>query len=301
MSNLSSDPPPGDRVARGFAIPERLLGEVDRWRNTASCTRERPEGDPSRLLFRTQLERDAALGASRAKDDLLADLAHELLSPLQAMVGWLTVLRSGTLDPEMQARAFDVLDRSLEAQAVLIHELLDVSRIATGKLTIATSDVDLAAIVRNAVEDHRPGAGAKRVALEGPPPVEPLIVHGDSNRLAQVVANLLTNAVKFTPARGVVRVTLVGEAGQAVLEIRDTGQGIAPELLPHVFDRLRQGDAPSGCRQGGLGLGLAIARHLVEQHGGSLTAESDGIGRGSRFRMTLPRGGALRQGVAVRI
>jgi signal transduction histidine kinase len=294
MSSLGSDPPPGDRVARGFAIPERIRGEVDRWRNTASGTRERPEHDRSRRLFRTELERDAALDACRAKDDFVADLAHELLSPLQAMVGWLTVLRTGTLGPEMQARALDVLERSLEAQAVLVHELLDVSRIATGKLTLAASDVDLEAIVRNAVEDHRPGAGAKRVVLEGPPTVEPLIVHGDANRLAQVVANLLTNAVKFTPEGGVVRVALVGEAGQVVLEVRDTGRGIAPELLPHVFDRLRQGDAPSGCRQGGLGLGLAIAKHLVEQHGGSLTAQSEGIGCGSLFRVTLPRGGALR-------
>lgn len=294
MSSLSNDPPPGDRVTRALSIPERLFGEVDRWRNTASGTRERPEDGLSLRLFRTKLERDAALDACRAKDDFLADLAHELLSPLQAMVGWLSVLRAGTLDRAMQARALDVMERSLEAQAVLIHELLDVPRIATGKLTLAASDVDLAAIVRNAVEDQRPGAGAKRVVIEGPPTVEPLIVHGDPNRLAQVVANLLTNAVKFTPEGGVVRVVLVGEAGQVVLEVRDTGRGIAPELLPHVFDRLRQGDTPSGCHQGGLGLGLAIAKHLVEQHGGSLTAESEGIGRGSLFRVTLPRGGSVR-------
>jgi signal transduction histidine kinase len=194
----------------------------------------------------------------------------------------------------MQARALDVMERSLEAQACLIHGLLDVSRIAAGKLTLAASDVDLGAIVRNAVEDHRPGADAKRVVLEGPPTVEPLIVHGDANRLSQVVTNLLTNAVKFTPEGGVVQVAVAGAAGEVVVEVRDSGRGIAPELLPHVFDRLRQGDAPSACRQGGLGLGLAIAKHLVEQHGGSLTAASEGIGRGSLFRVTVPRGGALR-------
>ncbi len=284
----------GDCMTRGFAIPERLLGEVGRWRNAASGTRERAEDDLTLRLLRTELERDAALAACRAKDDFQADLAHELLSPVHAMAGWLSVLRAGTLDRAMQARALDAMERSLKAQAVLIYELLDVLRIAAGKLTLAASDVDLAAIVRNAVEDQRPGAGAKRVVIEDPPTVEPLIVHGDPNRLAQVVANLLTNAVKFTPEGGVVRVVLVGEAGQVVLEVRDTGRGIAPELLPHVFDRLRQGDAPSGCHQGGLGLGLAIAKHLVEQHGGSLTAESEGIGRGSLFRLTLPRGDSVR-------
>jgi len=272
MSSLSRDPLAGDR-----------------WRNG---THGRPEDDPSGRLLRTELERDAALAASRAKDELLAELAHELLSPVQAMVGWLSVLRAGTLDSKTQARALDVMERSLEAQAVLIHELLDVSRATTGKLTLVASDLDLGAIVRNAVEDHRPGAAAKRVTLEGPPPTEPLIVHGDANRLAQVVVNLLANAVKFTAEGGAVRVALVGAEGKVFLEVSDTGCGIGPDLLPHVFERLRQGDATGG-RQSGLGLGLAIAKHLVEQQGGSLTAESGGDGRGALFRVTLPRASGL--------
>ena len=216
------------------------------------------------------------------------------------MVGWLSLLRAGRLDAEFQERALDVIERNLKAQAGLIFDLLDVSRIATGELTLTPGVVDLATIVRNAVEDQRPVAASQRVALEGPSPGEPLIVHGDPNRLAQVVANLLTNAMKFTPEGGAVRVALVAESARVVLEVRDTGRGISPELLPHVFDRLRQGDVRTGSRRGGLGLGLAIAKHLVEQHGGAISAESEGDGCGALFRVTLPRGGAAPAGSAGR-
>jgi signal transduction histidine kinase len=158
---------------------------------------------------------------------------------------------------------------------------------ATGKLGIEPAPLDLSALVSGVVDDFRLVADGKGVALEGPSPGPAVIVHGDAGRLAQVVANLLTNALKFTPEGGVVQVALVPEAARVVLEVRDTGQGIDPELLPYVFDRLRQGDAGRSSGRRGLGLGLAISRHLVERHGGSITAESAGDGCGAIFRVTL--------------
>jgi signal transduction histidine kinase len=246
----------------------------------------------SQRLCRAERERDAALDASRTKDDFLAELSHELRSPLQTMMGWLALLRAGTLDSEMQQHALDVIQRNLKAQAVLVDDLLDVARIATGKRVIATAPVDLATIVSDAIADQQLAARARGVALVGPAPGESLIVRGDARLLTQVVANLLTNALKFTSEGGVVRVALVPESAQGVLEIRDTGDGIAPELLPHVFDRFRQGPARGRRARSGLGLGLAIARDLVVEQGGSITAASEGDGWGALFRVTLPRGGA---------
>ena len=201
---------------------------------------------PSARLRRVECERDAAVDANRAKDAFLADLSHELRTPLQAMIGWTALLRAGTLDSEMRAHALDVLERNLRAQTALVDDLLDVARIAAGKLEIELVAVDLATIVCNAVGDHRLAAEARGVAVDGPAPGEPLLVYGDARLLAQVVANLLTNALKFTPEGGIVRVTLAPEPAGAVLEVRDSGDGIAPELLPHVFDRLRQGHARTG-------------------------------------------------------
>jgi signal transduction histidine kinase len=244
---------------------------------------ERPAKGPSERLRRVERERDAAVDANRAKDAFLADLSHELRTPLQAMIGWTALLRAGALDPEMRAHALDVLERNLRAQTALVDDLLDVARIAAGKLEIEPVAVDLATIVCNAVGE------ARGVAVEAPSPGEPLIVYGDARLLGQVVVNLLTNALKFTPEGGSVRLTLAPEPAGAVLEIRDTGQGIAPELLPHVFERLSQGRAPNRLALGGLGLGLAIAKHLVEGHGGSISAASEGDGRGALFRVTLPR------------
>lgn len=243
----------------------------------------------SERLRRAERERDAALDANRAKDRFLAELSHELRSPLQVMASWMALLREGSLDVEMQRHALDVIERNLRAQTVLVDELLDVARIASGTFVLEPVPVDLTAIVADAVDDQRLAAQARGVALVAPSAGEPVIVHGDASLLAQVVANLLTNAIKFTSEGGEVRVALVLEPARAGLEIRDTGDGIAPELLPHVFDRFRQGPARGGEARRGLGLGLAIAKELVEQQGGSITAASDGDGRGALFRVTLPR------------
>jgi signal transduction histidine kinase len=259
--------------------------------------RKRPAKDLSESLRRMECERDAALDANRAKDAFLADLSHELRSPLHVMTTWMALLRAETLNSEMQQHALEVIERNLKAQAVLVDDLLDVARIAAGKLTIEPVAVDLAKVVSNTVDDHRLAADAKGVSLEGPSPDEPQIVHGDARLLAQVVANLLTNALKFTPEGGVVRVALIPESAGVVLEIRDTGDGIAPELLPHVFDRLRQGHKRNGHGRGGLGLGLTIAKHLVEEQGGSITAASEGDGHGALFRVTLLRGGVPKEPV----
>jgi signal transduction histidine kinase len=280
------------------AAPKRNGGDVES--PVGPRIGERPAKDLSERLRRVECERDAALDANRAKDAFLADLSHEFRSPLHVMISWMALLRAGTLNSGMQQHALEVIERNLRAQAVLVDDLLDVARIATGKLTIEPVPVDLATIVSTAVDDHRLVADAQGVALEGPSPGEPLIVHGDARLLAQVVANLLTNALKFTPEGGAVRVALVPESAGVVLEIRDTGDGIAPELLPHVFDRLRQGHARNGRSRGGLGLGLAIAKHLVEEQGGSITAASEGDGRGALFRVTLPRGGVLKEPVRPR-
>ena len=246
---------------------------------------------PSERLRRAERERDAAVGASRAKDAFLAELSHELRSPLQAMIGWMALLRAETLDSGMRQHAFDVIERNLRAQTVLVDDLLDVARIATGKLTILAGPVDLRKLASSAADDQRFVAEARGIALEGPPPGEPLIVRGDAKLLGQVVANLLTNALKFTSEGGVVRVAVAPESAGVVLEIRDSGDGIAPELLPHVFERLRQGPPRNGRARGGLGLGLTIAKHLVEEQGGSISAASEGDGRGAIFRVVLPPDG----------
>lgn len=252
----------------------------------------RPANHPSERLRQAQGERDAALAASRAKDAFLAELSHELRSPLQVMKSWMALLREGTLDSEMRQHAFDVIERNLKTQAALVDDLLDVARIASGKLAVEAAPIDLATIVSETLDDHRLGAVARGVALEGPTNGEPLIVHADARLLGQVLANLVSNALKFTPEGGAVRVALLCESNALVIEIRDTGEGIAAELLPHVFDRARQGHARNGRRRAGLGLGLTIAKHLVEQQGGSITAASEGEGRGALFRVTLPRDGS---------
>jgi signal transduction histidine kinase len=249
----------------------------------------RPAPDLDERLQRAERERDAALDANRVKDAFLAELSHELRSPLQVMTAWLALLRAGTLDPAMREHALDVIERNLMAQTVLVDDLLDVARIAAGKLRIEPLPVDLATIVFDAVDEHRLAAGRRGVRLEGPASREPLVVLGDARLLAQVVSNLLGNALKFTPEGGSVRVALEDTEAGVTLEIQDSGEGIHPELLPHVFERLRQGSARAGRSRGGLGLGLTIAKHLVERLGGSITAASHGVGRGALFRVTLPR------------
>ncbi len=232
--------------------------------------------------------RHEAEEASRLKDEFLATLSHELRTPLTSILGWAKLLRAGGLESEAAARGLEAVERNAVAQTRLIGDLLDVSRIITGKLMLEARPVGLWPIVEAGVEGVRPAAEARGVRLELSPDAGEALVSGDPDRLQQVVWNLLSNAVKFTPQGGSVRVRLGREGGQAVVEVSDTGRGIAPEFLPHVFERFRQADGRITREHGGLGLGLSIVRHLVELHGGTITAESEGEGRGATFRITLP-------------
>ncbi|HZP40218.1 MAG TPA: ATP-binding protein, partial [Candidatus Binatia bacterium] len=227
-------------------------------------------------LAREQAAREAAEAANRTKDEFLAALSHELRSPLTAILTWVTLLRGSGLDEERKARALDTIERNTRLQAKLIDDLLDVSRIISGKMRLDVALVDLVRVVEDPLEAVRPAAEAKGVALEALVDAGIGPVLGDAGRLQQVVWNLLSNAVKFTPKGGRVRVSL-GEAGsQARIRVSDSGRGIEPEFLPHVFERFRQADSSTTRAEGGLGLGLAIVRHLVELHGGTVEVESPG-------------------------
>jgi signal transduction histidine kinase/CheY-like chemotaxis protein len=240
----------------------------------------------ARLLAREQTARADLEAANRSKDDFLATLSHELRTPLTAMLGWVRMLRAARLSPEQGARALETIERNTLWQAKLIDDLLDVSRINSGKMQLERQAVDVAGVVGAAVEALRRDAEAKRVALDVVLEPGPAVVNGDPVRLAQVVANLVTNAIKFTPAAGRVAVELARSGGVVAVTVRDTGAGIEQALLPHIFDRFRQGHRGRGT--GGLGLGLAIVRHIVTLHGGTVTAHSDGPGRGAVFSVTLP-------------
>ena len=240
------------------------------------------------LFRREQQARSEAEGANRGKDDFLAVLSHELRTPLQAMLGWLRLLRAGRLDAAASAKALETIERNTQTQTKLIADLLDVSGILAGKLRVEPRPMDLVAVVEAAAQSARAAAQAKGVALEVALETEPMFIDGDPERIDQVVANLVSNALKFTPAGGTIDVRLARDAGQARLTIADSGIGIAPTVLPHVFDRFRQADSSTTRTHGGLGLGLALVRYLVEAHGGSVRAESAGVGRGATFVIMLP-------------
>ena len=234
------------------------------------------------------LRADELEQANRIKDEFLATLSHELRTPLTAILGWSRLLRSGQLDEAGRERAVQIIERNTEAQSQLIDDLLDVSRIITGKLKMEVQPVALAPIIETVANGLRPAAEAGLVRLDchldraaGP-------VTGDQARLRQVVTNLLSNAVKFTPAGGRVEVRLEQADARARIVVRDTGVGISPQTLPRIFERFHQADSSNTREYGGLGLGLAIVRHLVESHGGSVYAESPGEGLGSVFTVELP-------------
>ena len=227
--------------------------------------------------------------ANRAKDEFIATLSHELRTPLNAMLGWAHMLRANVLPPETQRRALDTLERNVRTQAQLVDDLLDVSRIVAGKLHIKSDEVDLTTVVVSAADTVRPATVAKglsfRVVVD---PDQQVIVTGDADRLRQILWNLLTNAVKFTPKGGRVEIELRWTDTSASVVVTDTGQGIRQDFLRHVFERFRQADSTASRRHGGLGLGLAIVRHLTEAHGGSVSAESAGEGLGATFTVHLP-------------
>ncbi|HEX8187475.1 MAG TPA: PAS domain S-box protein [Pyrinomonadaceae bacterium] len=226
--------------------------------------------------------------ANRIKDEFLATLSHELRTPLTAILGWASMLAAGGLNAQEATRAVAAIERNARAQRQIVEDVLDVSRIITGKLRLEMRPVELRALVQDAVESVRPAAEAKGIYLSTLLAPEVGEVTGDPDRLQQVMWNLLTNAVKFTPAGGRVEVELRREGARTSLRVGDTGEGIAPEFLPHVFDRFRQADMGTTRQHGGLGLGHAIVRHLVELHGGEVAAESPGRGLGSTFTVRLP-------------
>ncbi|HUP47697.1 MAG TPA: ATP-binding protein, partial [Thermoanaerobaculia bacterium] len=225
--------------------------------------------------------------ADRAKDEFIAIISHELRTPMTSILGWTRMLTLGGLDEQTYREALDSLERSTRAQAKLIEDLLDESRIASGKLRLDLRAVDLVSLADEVVRMARPSAEAKQIALTFDRPEDACESFGDPARLQQVIGNVLGNAIKFTPEGGRVTVRVVPEDRFGLIEVTDSGQGIPPELLPHVFDRFRQG-AAEGERKSGLGLGLAIARHLVEMHGGSVAAMSEGAGKGATFTIRLP-------------
>jgi PAS domain S-box-containing protein len=226
--------------------------------------------------------------ANQRMNEFLAMVSHELRTPLNAMLGWIRLLRSGRLEPETVERGLATIERNTIAQAQLIEDLLDVSRIVSGKLRLTVEPVDLEPPIRAAVDAVRLAAEAKNVRLQTVLDSTAGLVSGDATRLQQVFWNLLANAIKFTPKGGHVRLELARVDSSVEICVRDTGQGIAPEFLPHVFDRFRQADASSSREAGGLGLGLAIVKHLVEAHGGTVRAESEGLGKGAAFYVRLP-------------
>jgi signal transduction histidine kinase/DNA-binding response OmpR family regulator len=226
--------------------------------------------------------------ANRIKDEFLATLSHELRTPLQAILTWASTLQEDPVDDDTRARGLEVIERNARAQTRLIEDLLDVSRVITGKLVLEKQLVRLGDLARTVAEDARPTAERKQIELQiESEPIDSL-VSGDPNRLRQVIGNLIANSLKFTPAGGRVAIGVFARDAAVELRVRDTGAGISHDFLPHLFERFRQGDRGTTRAHGGLGIGLAIVRHLVDLHGGSVRAESEGEGRGATFVVSLP-------------
>jgi len=267
----------------GDPVGERVFGFAE------DVTREREaEVERAALVRRERALRAAAEQANRSKDEFLSMFSHELRSPLNAILGWnriLAVKRAG--DAEVAAMTARI-ERSAKAQLKMVNDLLDLGRISTGKLKIDARPTRLASVVAAALDASRPAAAAKGIELVSLIDREGSEVYGDPDRLQQVVWNLLSNAIKFTESGGRIEVTLATAGGLTTLSIADTGQGIAPELLPHVFDRFRQGDSSTTRHSSGLGLGLALVREIVALHGGTVSAASEGAGRGATFTVCLP-------------
>lgn len=240
------------------------------------------------LLMREQIIRAEAEAANRAKDEFLSILSHELRTPLNAILGWSTMLRQRTLSEDKVLRALETIERNAKSQAQLIEDILDISRIITGKLRLQVRPVNLVPVIESAIESVRLAAEAKSIRLQSVLDSQASSLLGDANRLQQVMWNLLSNALKFTPKDGRVEIRLERVNSHAEITVSDTGPGISSDFLPFVFDRFRQHDSTTTRSYGGLGLGLAIVRQLVELHGGTVTVVSPGIGQGTTFTVTLP-------------
>ncbi|HET9524697.1 MAG TPA: ATP-binding protein [Pyrinomonadaceae bacterium] len=250
--------------------------------------RKRAEEKLAHLLVRERAARADAEKANRLKDEFLATLSHELRTPLNAVIGWSRMMKSGRLDQESSLHAIEVIERNAWAQKQIIEDILDVSRVITGKLQLHLAPVDLVAVVNAALDAVRPALEVKDIRIELHYEQNLRVIAGDADRLQQVVWNLLSNASKFTPTGGTVGVRVSQDETCATIEISDTGPGVTPEFLPHVFERFRQADGSTTRTHGGLGLGLAIVRHLVELHGGLIGVENVTSGSGAVFRVRLP-------------
>ena len=249
---------------------------------------QRSEESRGQLLLRAERARAEAEAANRIKDEFLATLSHELRTPLTSLLGWSSVLREGKRDEKVLAQGIDAIDRNARVQAQLIDDLLDVSRIVSGKLNLDVRPLDIASVARAAINVVQPAADAKNITLDYY--AEPGLgaISADSARVHQIIWNLLSNAVKFTPHGGQISLRVEQDETDARVTVKDSGQGIDPEFLPRVFDRFRQADSSTTRSFGGLGLGLAIVRHLVELHGGTVSAQSDGASKGATFTVTFP-------------
>ena len=250
--------------------------------------RKQAEAEREELLLRERAARETAEAATRSKDEFLAVVSHELRSPLNAILGYAALLRYGGMDAQEVKHAVEVIERSGKAQAHLIDDLLDTARIISGKLRLVVGPVDLVSVIEESVQTIHPAAEAKGVSVGADLPTEIGQITGDPARLQQIVWNLLSNAIKFTPQGGRIQVRLERVDPHIRITVSDTGKGISPDFLPYIFDRFHQSDTSSVRRHGGLGLGLALAKYLVELHGGTIEADSAGEDQGATFKVTLP-------------
>lgn len=301
--NLMGNSWTGNLVSVPVAIGPRILGVIALEFRSADALSE----DEYRSLFILALEcaqalerarlyeaernsREKAEAASRAKDEFFAVVSHELRSPLQAILGWIRVARTSRLDSATSARALEVMERNTRAQVQLVSDMLEASRIVTGKVSMAPESISIASILESSLDSVRPTAINKGVELSFESLGQPPVIWGDPNRLQQVFWNILSNGVKFTPKGGAVGVRIDSTDQEVRVTFKDTGEGISAEFLPHVFERFVQSDESKTRLHGGLGLGLAIARHIVELHGGKISAQSTGMGQGASFTVVLPVG-----------
>ena len=268
------------RWCEGKGRVERESGAPVRMSGVCMMVTRRKEAELARIA--------AAEESSRLKDEFLATLSHELRTPLNAILGWIQILQSGSLTPDRREQAIDVIGRNARLQAQLIEDILDVSRIITGKLDMERAAVSPRQLIETAVAGIAPGALARGIVVEQRIASDLPAIPGDPKRLAQVLNNVLSNAVKFTPDNGTIVLVCERQADVLAIDVRDSGVGIAPDFLPYVFDRFRQGDNRSTRTHGGLGLGLAIAKHLVDRHGGTIRAHSEGTEKGTTIFIRLP-------------
>jgi signal transduction histidine kinase len=275
-------------VSRGIEHRRLMLAEREARASLEELNRELERRVEERTA-ELQRVNEELTEANRAKDVFLATLSHELRTPLTPVLGWVNLLRSGAAaDAAMLTQGLDAIQRNAQLQARLVDDLLDISRVVSGKLRIEREPVNLSGVVESAAETVRADATSRAVELSVELSMRPVVVQGAPLRLQQIVWNLLSNAVKFTPKGGRVEARVWAEGDEAFVEVKDTGIGIAPDFLPHVFDRFRQADGSTTRQYGGLGLGLAIVRALAELHGGWVRADSEGLGHGSRFTFVLP-------------